>query len=214
MWPVRRIFLLIFHSPRRRLVYKDRGMVLFMCLLMETTRELQLWIFLRWVVDLVSVLTGNIDWKHNQQRTGTDRNKISSLSNGDGDVNENDKKAIGFLAKQQLCTFITLFVHLTWKCLISRFMKDVNKRWQILLSLFKIYGRTHVKIMRQWKSALMLTRKRLETGDISRRHDWFPREMTSEERALKNPSWWRVTTAQIFHWLKQNSLTAEPIRSG
>ena len=214
MWPVRRIFLLIFHSPRRRLVYKDRGMVLFMCLLMETTRELQLWIFLRWVVGLVSVLTGNIDWKHNQQRTGTDRNKISSLSNGDGDVNENDKKAIGFLAKQQLCTFITLFVHLTWKCLISRFMKDVNKRWQILLSLFKIYGRTHVKIMRQWKSALMLTRKRLETGDISRRHDWFPREMTSEERALKNPSWWRVTTAQIFHWLKQNSLTAEPIRSG
>ena len=31
----------------------------------------------------------------------------------------------------------------------------------------------------------MLTRKHLETGDISRRHDWFPREMTSEERAQK-----------------------------
>ena len=39
--------------------------------------------------------------------------------------------------------------------------------------------------MRHWKSTLMLTRKRLETGDISRRHDWFPREMTSEERAQK-----------------------------
>ena len=64
-------------------------------------------------------------------------------------------------------------------------MKDVNKRRRILLSLFKIYVRTHVKIMRHWKSALMLTRKRLETGDISRRHDWFPSEMTSEERAQK-----------------------------
>ena len=39
--------------------------------------------------------------------------------------------------------------------------------------------------MRHWKSTLMLTRKRLETGDISRRHDWFPREMTSQERAQK-----------------------------
>ena len=193
-----------------------------MCLLMETTRELQLWIFLRWVVGLVSVLTGNIDWNHNQQRTGTDTNKISRLSNGDGDVNENDKKNDRVFSQTttlhvhhafctSLCRYCTIT---TWKCLISRFMKDVNKRRRILLPLFKIYGRTHVKIMRQWKSALMLTRKRLETGDISRRHDWFPREMTSEERALKNPSWWRVTTAQIFHWLKQNSLTAEPIRSG
>ena len=31
----------------------------------------------------------------------------------------------------------------------------------------------------------MLTRKRLEAGDISRRHDWFPREMMSEEQAQK-----------------------------
>ena len=64
-------------------------------------------------------------------------------------------------------------------------MKDVNKRRRILLSLFKIYVRTHVKIMRHWKSTLMLTWKRLETGDISRRHDRFPRELTSEERAQK-----------------------------
>ena len=36
---------------------------------------------------------------------------IGGLSNDDGDVNENVKKAIGFssLAKQQLCTCITLF---------------------------------------------------------------------------------------------------------
>ena len=31
----------------------------------------------------------------------------------------------------------------------------------------------------------MLTRKRLETGDISQRYHWFPHEMTSEERAQK-----------------------------
>ena len=64
-------------------------------------------------------------------------------------------------------------------------MKDVNKRRRILLSLFKIYVSTHIKIMRYWKSTLLLTRKRLETRDISRRHDWFPRENTSEERAQK-----------------------------
>ena len=29
----------------------------------------------------------------------------------------------------------------TWKCLISRFMEDINKRWWIFLSLFKLeYG--------------------------------------------------------------------------
>ena len=39
--------------------------------------------------------------------------------------------------------------------------------------------------MRHWKSTLMLTWKRLETGDISRQHDRFPRELTSEERAQK-----------------------------
>ena len=32
----------------------------------------------------------------NQQRTGTDTNKIRSLSNGEGDVNENGKKAKDF----------------------------------------------------------------------------------------------------------------------
>ena len=89
--------------------------------------------------------------------------------------NNNFARASGFL-----------YTSLPLLHVLSRFMEDVNKRRRIFLSLFKIYVRTHVEIMRHWKSTLMLTRKRLETGDISRRHDWFPRELTSEERAQKS----------------------------
>ena len=102
-----------------------------------------------------------------------------SLSNRDGDVNENGKTTT--LHVHQAFLYISLsLLHV-----LSRFMEDVNKRRRILLSLFKIYVRTHVKIMRHWKSTLMLTWKRLETGDISQRYHWFPHEMTSEERAQK-----------------------------
>ena len=31
--------------------------------------------------------------------------------------------------------------------------------------------------------------------------------------SAKIPYWWRITTVQIFHWLKKNSLTVYPIRS-
>ena len=55
---------------------------------------------------------------------------LGSLSNDDGDVNENSKNAID-LAKQQLCTCTTLFCIFlyrryrtpTWKCLISPFVE-------------------------------------------------------------------------------------------
>ena len=64
----------------------------------------------------------------------------------DGDDNENVKKAIGEKAKQQLCTCITLFCTFlcrhctttTGKCLISRFMEDVNRRQLKFLSLSKL----------------------------------------------------------------------------
>ena len=55
-----------------------------------------------------------------------------SLSNDDGDVNENGKKAIGFHWQNSssarlsrfFCTFLCRhFMTTTWKCLISRFMK-------------------------------------------------------------------------------------------
>ena len=59
---------------------------------------------------------------------------LGRLSNDDSDVNENGKKAIGYFEKQQSCTCITLFYTFlcrhctptTWKCLISRFVGDVN----------------------------------------------------------------------------------------
>ena len=120
MWPVRRIFLLIFHSPRRRLVYKDRGMVLFMCLLTEKTRALLLWIFLRWVVGLVSVLTGNIDWNHNQQGTGPDTNKIRGLK-----PRANGRNIVG-------CYTLRPFAHPSARCcvllgVIAQSLKPVKR---------------------------------------------------------------------------------------
>ena len=61
---------------------------------------------------------------------------IGSFSNDDGDGSKNVKKQYVWLAKQQLCTCSTLFCTFicrhcattTWKCLISRFMEDINKR--------------------------------------------------------------------------------------
>ena len=68
---------------------------------------------------------------------------LMSLSNDDGDGNENGKKA-----KQQLCTFITLFCTFlcrqctttTWKCLISRFVENMNTR-QRLYSILEFNSR-------------------------------------------------------------------------
>ena len=65
---------------------------------------------------------------------------LGRLSNDDGGVNENGKTAIGF-GKKQPCTCSTLFCtflcrHCTtttwrWKCLISRFVEEVNTREQL-----------------------------------------------------------------------------------
>ena len=60
---------------------------------------------------------------------------IGSFSKDDGDGNQNGKKAI----KQQLCSCITLFfcrhcTTTTWKCLISRFVEDVNTRERLSCS--------------------------------------------------------------------------------
>ena len=71
---------------------------------------------------------------------------IGSFSNDDGDGNEDVKKQQVYYAKQQLCTCITRFCTFlyrpctttTWKCLISSFMDDVNKRRRISFSLSKL----------------------------------------------------------------------------
>ena len=70
---------------------------------------------------------------------------LGSFSNDDGDGSENFKKAIGLLSKTTstcitlFCTFLyRLCKTTTWKCLISRFMEDVNKRRRIFLSLSKL----------------------------------------------------------------------------
>ena len=65
---------------------------------------------------------------------GTVDATLASLSNDDGDGNENGKKKSNWfiLTKQRLCTCITLFCTFlsrrctttTWKCLISRFVEE------------------------------------------------------------------------------------------
>ena len=69
---------------------------------------------------------------------------LSSFRNDDGDGNENIKTGI---AKQQVCSYIRLFCTFlcrycttmtTWKCLISRFMEDLNKRQWNFLPLSKL----------------------------------------------------------------------------
>ena len=69
---------------------------------------------------------------------------IGSLSNNDDDDggNKNGKENGFRLAKQQLCTCITLFctflcrrcTSTTWYCLISRFVSDVNTRQRLPFS--------------------------------------------------------------------------------
>ena len=73
-----------------------------------------------------------------------------SNDNGDGNGNENAKKAMGLLSKttilrvHRICGFCTLLCRhcttTTWKCLISRFMEDedVTKRRRIFLSFSKL----------------------------------------------------------------------------
>ena len=72
---------------------------------------------------------------------------LGSLSNDDGDGNENSKKSNRFrLAKQQLCTCITLLCTFlcrhctttTRKGQISRFVKDGNTREQLSLSFAEL----------------------------------------------------------------------------
>ena len=75
---------------------------------------------------------------------------IRSLCNDDGHGNENGKKS-NRLRLQQLCTCITLFCSFlcrrctttTWKCLISRCVRDVNKRLS-----FSLKSRTLIQSFR------------------------------------------------------------------
>ena len=74
---------------------------------------------------------------------------LGSFSNddGNGNGNENVKKTIGLLSKTRNLhvhhAFFVLFSaasarQATWKCLLSRFIEDVNKRQRIFLSLSKL----------------------------------------------------------------------------
>ena len=63
-----------------------------------------------------------------------------------GRQRERKKKTIGLISKKQLCTCITLFCTFlsrfctttTWKCLISRFMENVNKQRRNFISLSEL----------------------------------------------------------------------------
>ena len=71
-----------------------------------------------------------------------------NLSNDDGDVKENGKKAIGLAwqnsgsarASRFFCTFLCRHcTTTTWKCLISRFVENANTRQQLYFSFAKLW---------------------------------------------------------------------------
>ena len=68
---------------------------------------------------------------------------VESLSNDDGDVNENGKKAKSLdwqnnnfaRASRSVCTFLCCHCkYTTWKCLISLFVENMNTRQQLYFS--------------------------------------------------------------------------------
>ena len=76
------------------------------------------------------------------------RLRIESLSNDDGEGNEDGKKAKRFRsAKQQLSTCITFFCTFLcrcctttmWNCLIARFVEDVNTRQRLSFSFPELW---------------------------------------------------------------------------
>ena len=66
-----------------------------------------------------------MQWRQNFPRA---RRLLGSLSNDDGDVNENGIKAIGLDWQNNTFFFCRRCTTTTWKCLISRFVEDVNTR--------------------------------------------------------------------------------------
>ena len=89
---------------------------------------------------------------------------LRSLSNDDGDVNENGKKAKGLDWHNNICTCITLFCAFlfcyytttTWKCLISRFEEDVKTQDNDFLTLFLNFV-TVFQNSNGWKNCQHLT---------------------------------------------------------
>ena len=93
-------------------------------------------------------------YRHSRPKQLLREQSVGSFSNDDGEGNEYVKKAIVYQAKQQPCACSTLFLYISlsslqttsWKCLISRFMEDVNKLRQFFLSLSKLEcGRQEIK---------------------------------------------------------------------
>ena len=85
--------------------------------------------------------------------TASPKALLGSFSNDDddgGDSNDSAKKRNGFVKQNNnLARASRFFVHffaVKWKCLISRFVEDANKRRRIFLSLSKLEcGRQEIK---------------------------------------------------------------------
>ena len=85
----------------------------------------------------------------------------------------------------------------------------------ILVLIFRVNNVTKQIGILRWQ----LKRELDKTADISRRHLWFPREMTSEERLGKFHNDDFLMTyhypdlGSAFDWPKKITLAAQPIRS-
>ena len=101
------------------------------------TLGIQFHYLVSWRVCLSNSSPGLFPWKLGGGALST---RLGSLSNDDGDVNENGKKAIGLdwqnnnfaRASGFFCTFLCSHcTTTTWKCQISRFMEYVKTRQRL-----------------------------------------------------------------------------------
>ena len=100
---------------------------------------------------------------------------IGTLRSNDADGNENVKKTIGLISKTTtlhvhytFCTFLSRFcTTTTWKCLISRFMENLNKQPRNFISVCELkYGPLKFSFRR-----IRLQLKK-EMGRNNRYKDW------------------------------------------
>ena len=101
---------------------------------------------------------------------------LGTLRSNDADGNENVKRTIGLKSKTTtlqvpshlFCTFLSrLCTTATWKCLISRFLKDVMKQRRNYIPLFEL-GYGHLKFSFR-RVRLHLTK---HVGRNNRYEDW------------------------------------------
>ena len=81
-------------------------------------------------------------WDASLHRVIKKKTAVGTLRSEGSDNNQNVQKAISLTSKTTTLyvdnTFCRHYTTITWKCLISHFMEDINKWWQIFVHLLNL----------------------------------------------------------------------------